>query len=129
MNISLFPVYSKVAEPTAVPQKLRQRLPSGWQLSEHQVKTYDTLLNRQVEVVFNTALTGDGKSLAAYLPVLINNYHAFGMYPTIELSRDQARQFILLPVKTKGLGTEYTVADNPGGQPCTEENGMPRQRS
>jgi CRISPR-associated endonuclease/helicase Cas3 len=46
-----------------------------------------------VQVIFNTALTGDGKSLAAYLPALINNHRAFGMYPTIELSRDQARQF------------------------------------
>ena len=36
---------------------------------------------------------------------------------------------ILLPVKPRGLGTEYPVADNPGGQPCTEETGMPRPRS
>jgi CRISPR-associated endonuclease/helicase Cas3 len=93
MNVRLLPVHAKVADTTTMPLELRQRLPSGWQLSEHQVKTYEALLNRQAEVVFNTALTGDGKSLAAYLPVLINDYHAFGMYPTIELSRDQARQF------------------------------------
>jgi CRISPR-associated endonuclease/helicase Cas3 len=37
-------------------------------------------------------MTGDGKSLACYLPVLLDNHHAFGIYPTIELSRDQARQ-------------------------------------
>jgi hypothetical protein len=55
MNIRLFPVYSRVAEPTVLPQQLRQRLPSGWQLSEHQVKTYEALLNQQAEVVFNTA--------------------------------------------------------------------------
>jgi hypothetical protein len=34
--------------------------------------------------------------------------------------------FILLPVKTEGLGTEYTVADTEGGQPCTDGNGMPK---
>src|SRR5882724_8906910 len=93
MNIHLSPVYSRVVEPTALPQQLRQRLPSGWQLSEHQIRTYEALLDPRIEVIFNTALTGDGKSLAVYLPVLINDYHTFGMYPTIELSRDQARQF------------------------------------
>jgi CRISPR-associated endonuclease/helicase Cas3 len=39
-------------------------------------------------------MTGDGKSLAAYLPTLVrSHHHAFAMYPTIELSRDQQRQF------------------------------------
>jgi hypothetical protein len=61
MNVRLFPVYSRIAEPTTLPQQLRQRLPSGWQLSEHQVKTYEALLDSRTQVLFNTALTGDGK--------------------------------------------------------------------
>jgi len=93
MKVRLMPVYSILADATTMPLELQQRLPSGWQLSEHQVRTYQALLDPSSEVIFNTALTGDGKSLAAYLPVLNNGHHAFGMYPTIELSRDQARQF------------------------------------
>jgi len=34
--------------------------------------------------------------------------------------------FILLPIKTRCPGTEYTVADLTGGQPCTDGHGMPR---
>ena len=36
--------------------------------------------------------------------------------------------FILLPIKTGGSGTEYTVADRKGGQPCNDGNGMPKRR-
>jgi hypothetical protein len=36
---------------------------------------------------------------------------------------------ILLPVKTRGPGTEYTGADTEeGGQPCTDGNGMPKSK-
>src|SRR6266545_7885962 len=35
---------------------------------------------------------------------------------------------IVLPVKTSGPGTEYTVADTKGGQPCTAGNGMPQPK-
>jgi hypothetical protein len=35
---------------------------------------------------------------------------------------------ILLPIKTWGFGTEYTVADTEGGQPCTDGNGMPKPK-
>jgi hypothetical protein len=35
---------------------------------------------------------------------------------------------IVLPVKTSGPGTEYTVADTNGGQPCTDGNGRPKPR-
>ncbi|MBK8048903.1 MAG: type I-D CRISPR-associated helicase Cas3' [Anaerolineales bacterium] len=42
----------------------------------------------------NTAITGDGKSLAGQLPSLIGgwNHKLFAMYPTNELIRDQMRQ-------------------------------------
>lgn len=94
MWVRTLPVYSKLAEPGDVPPELAARLPAGWRLSQHQVETYKALTQGDAEVVFNTAMTGDGKSLAAYLPVLTSaQFHAFGMYPTIELTRDQERQF------------------------------------
>lgn len=93
VQIQILPVYSRIANSTDVPSHVAKQLPPGWQLSEHQIRTYNALLRGDTEVVFNTAMTGDGKSLAAYLPALIDGYHAFGMYPTIELSRDQERQF------------------------------------
>ncbi len=94
MQINLLPVYSKLANTDDVPREVAARLPHGLQLSQHQVETYQALLETEVDVVINTAMTGDGKSLAAYLPTLVNlRRHAFGMYPTIELSRDQQRQF------------------------------------
>lgn len=94
MQINLLPVYSKLAESDEIPGVLTSALPQSTQLSQHQVETYKKLINRDVDVVINTAMTGDGKSLAAYLPTLTQHRrHAFAMYPTIELSRDQQKQF------------------------------------
>ncbi len=94
MEVQLLPVYSKLAKSDGVPSELTAALPRGTLLSQHQVETYKNLVNRDVDVVINTAMTGDGKSLAAYLPTLTHSrHHAFAMYPTIELSRDQQRQF------------------------------------
>ena len=94
MQIKLLPVYSKLAKSDSVPYELIKALPQGTQLSQHQVETYKELMNWDADVVINTAMTGDGKSLAAYLPTLTHSrHHAFAMYPTIELSRDQQRQF------------------------------------
>jgi CRISPR-associated endonuclease/helicase Cas3 len=94
MQITTLPVYSKLADETKLPREIVQRLPKGWQLSEHQLETYKALIDPTIDVVINTAMTGDGKSLAAYLPTLVlRDHRAFGMYPTIELSRDQERQF------------------------------------
>jgi CRISPR-associated endonuclease/helicase Cas3 len=44
------------------------------------------------DIIFNTAATGDGKSLAAYLPGLPDrSFRIVGLYPTIELVEDQNR--------------------------------------
>lgn len=94
MQIQLLPVYSRLAKPDDIPGELTVALPERTQLSQHQLETYEKLMGRDVDVVINTAMTGDGKSLAAYLPTLTRlHHHAFAMYPTIELSRDQQRQF------------------------------------
>ncbi|MBI4673591.1 MAG: type I-D CRISPR-associated helicase Cas3' [Chloroflexi bacterium] len=94
MKLTTLPVYSKLAADEDVPEKVRAKLPRDWRLSQHQVDTYNALTDSDYDVVFNTAMTGDGKSLAAYLPVLTDErQHVFGMYPTNELLRDQGRQF------------------------------------
>ncbi|MCM1984441.1 type I-D CRISPR-associated helicase Cas3' [Lyngbya confervoides] len=58
----------------------------------HQTETVRALGDPAVDVVINTAMTGDGKSLAAYWPVLQGQCSAVGLYPTNELARDQELQ-------------------------------------
>lgn len=63
------------------------------QLVTHQKEVWDAIKNYQV--VFDTALTGDGKTLAALLPAF-DKTSGLGKglfnYPTNELIRDQGRQ-------------------------------------
>jgi CRISPR-associated endonuclease/helicase Cas3 len=101
MNIQTLPVYSKLADEAEVRQLgLWEKLPinpdgSRWRLSQHQVETYKALVDPNgPAVIFNTAMTGDGKSLAGQLPSLVKGWHLplFAMYPTNELIRDQLRQ-------------------------------------
>jgi CRISPR-associated endonuclease/helicase Cas3 len=89
MRVSLLPVLSQLADPAAVPSEVAERLPSGWQLSQHQLDTYHALIDDTVDVVINTAMTGDGKSLAGLLPLLVQRYPTLALYPTNELIRDQ----------------------------------------
>ncbi|MGB6016209.1 MAG: type I-D CRISPR-associated helicase Cas3' [Nodosilinea sp.] len=87
-SIQLKPVYSCPA--TDIPSGIQ--LPRGWQLSWHQVETLKALRDPDVDVVFNTAMTGDGKSLAAYLEVLQGQCFAIALYPTNALASDQEAQ-------------------------------------
>lgn len=59
------------------------------QLLRHQAATWEAFHDPTVDVIFNTAMTGDGKSLAAYMPVFIDEKAAIAMYPTNELIQDQ----------------------------------------
>ncbi len=86
-SIKVLPVYSKLSQSDPVAD-----IPIGLSLREHQVKTFDAIRDPDVDVVFNTAMTGDGKSLAAYLPTLVDNRRVLAMYPTNELIRDQRDQ-------------------------------------
>ena len=95
MQIKTMPVYSKVADAADVPPEILDRQPTGWHPSQHQVETYHALTKGDANVIFNTALTGDGKSLAGQLPLLIDSSGSrvlMAMYPTNELIRDQERQ-------------------------------------
>lgn len=86
-SIQLKAVYSQT-----VPTPDGVKLPENWSLSWHQLETLKALRDPNIDVVFNTAMTGDGKSLAAYLEVLQGEFSAIGLYPTNELARDQERQ-------------------------------------
>ncbi len=62
-------------------------------LSSHQAQTYKHITQSDADIIFNTSATGDGKSLAAYLPGLLNSqFRTMGLYPTIELVEDQTKQ-------------------------------------
>jgi CRISPR-associated endonuclease/helicase Cas3 len=87
-RITLKPVYSCPASETPKDVKL----PDGWSLSWHQVATLEAIRDPSIDVIFNTAMTGDGKSLAAYLETLLTDFLAIGLYPTNELARDQETQ-------------------------------------
>jgi CRISPR-associated endonuclease/helicase Cas3 len=86
-KIVLKPVYSETVK---TPQGIE--IPDGWRLAWHQLETFRALQDPDIDVVFNTAMTGDGKSLAAYLGVLQGNTEAIALYPTNELARDQENQ-------------------------------------
>ncbi|MBE9107416.1 type I-D CRISPR-associated helicase Cas3', partial [Nostoc cf. edaphicum LEGE 07299] len=84
MKIKLLSTWSKYSQ-TSV---------SNIQLVTHQQEVWDAIKNYQV--VFDTALTGDGKTLAALLPAFYERELGLGQslfnYPTNELIRDQAKQ-------------------------------------
>jgi CRISPR-associated endonuclease/helicase Cas3 len=85
-------------------------------LLTHQVATWKAILDPDVDVVFNTAMTGDGKSLAAYLPAFQDRKHIIAMYPTNELIQDQhaalpnyeQRLKIQMPANALMYGAEIT---------------------
>jgi len=95
MRITTLPVYSKLADPAevAAERRLAERLPKDWQLSQHQLETYRALCDTDSRVVINTAMTGDGKSLAGLLPLLAKHRHhgMLALFPTNELIQDQFR--------------------------------------
>lgn len=92
MRITTLPVYSKLSADSAIPAAVKQRLPPGVRLSQHQIETFQALVSGQYDVVINTAMTGDGKSLAGQLQTLVNGRSLLMMYPTNELVRDQEMQ-------------------------------------
>ncbi|MBE9256834.1 type I-D CRISPR-associated helicase Cas3' [Dolichospermum sp. LEGE 00246] len=105
MKVSLLPQYSKLNPgvgtcPLQCIQtcKVKQQAPNFGEgdhcpLSSHQAETYAAITNSDADIIFNKSATGDGKSLAAYLVSLLNNWlRVIGLYPTIELVTDQERQ-------------------------------------
>lgn len=77
MRINLLPSYSLLAEGNS-------------QLSWHQEATKEAIADPNIDIVINTAVTGDGKSYAAF--GAYPDGGVLAMYPTNELVRDQERQ-------------------------------------
>jgi hypothetical protein len=101
MQVRLKPVYSKLAIPANSRHWGSAKLPvSADGTSLAAVTTSggyisSTDCSRRAGCgIFNTAMTGDGKSLAGQLPSLVNGWRRklFAMYPTNELIRDQLKQ-------------------------------------
>jgi len=62
-------------------------------LSSHQAQTWLQVTSGTADIIFNKSATGDGKSLGASLPSLLDaNTRMMGCYPTIELVEDQTEQ-------------------------------------
>lgn len=85
---TLKPVYSCPATKLTAGVKL----PPGWTLAWHQAATLEAVRDPNIDVIINIALTGDGKSLSAYLDSLQGQTRSLGLYPTNELARDQEGQ-------------------------------------
>ncbi len=60
LRLDILPVYSEY-HPTVSFGSTR--------LLRHQVETFEAFNDPNVDVIFNMAMTGDGKSLGGYLPV------------------------------------------------------------
>ncbi|MCP6760883.1 MAG: type I-D CRISPR-associated helicase Cas3' [Fischerella sp. CENA71] len=91
-SISLKPVYSQT-----VPTPNGVNLPDGLSLVWHQVETLKALQHPDNDVVIDVAMTGDGKTLIAYLQSLQGETpegfcYTIALYPTNELARDQEAQ-------------------------------------
>ncbi|MGK7929791.1 MAG: type I-D CRISPR-associated helicase Cas3' [Spirulina sp.] len=83
----------KVCEAAPEHPKLQPASDRTCPLSLHQAQTYAETVLGDAEIIFNTSATGDGKSLAAYLPGLLEpKYRILALYPTIELIDDQETQ-------------------------------------
>jgi CRISPR-associated endonuclease/helicase Cas3 len=94
LSIKLGPVYSCLASSEDVQGLDLTKLPVQWRdrLRQHQAQTWQAYEDPTIDVIFNTALTGDGKSLAGQIPMLVADRRALLMYPTNELIRDQEKQ-------------------------------------
>lgn len=95
-HIIIMSAYSiKLKSVYSCPVKERPKgvqMPPGWSLSWHQAATWEAVRDSNIDVIFNIAMTSDGKSLAAYLDTLQGYCSAIGLYPTNELARDQETQ-------------------------------------
>lgn len=84
LKISILPVYSEqYSGPNHQIGSIR--------LLKHQAETLAAFNDPEIDVIFNVAMTGDGKSLAAYLPAFQQQKNIIAMYPTNELVQDQYR--------------------------------------
>lgn len=89
ISLKLGPLYSRLTEPADLQSLPIEKLPPDYVLRRHQALTWQAFNDPDVDVIFDTALTGDGKSLAGQLPMLTQNKLALLLYPTNEFITDQ----------------------------------------
>jgi CRISPR-associated endonuclease/helicase Cas3 len=92
LKVTLGPVYSRLADKDDTQGLDMARLPDQLQLRRHQARTWQAYRKGEIEVIFDTALTSDGKSLAGQLPMYMDDAKTLLLYPTNELIRDQLQQ-------------------------------------
>lgn len=86
-------------------------------LLTHQVDTLNAFNDADVDVIINTAMTGDGKSLAAYLAALCDGKSVVAMYPTNELIVDQ---YAALPRYSQQLQVRLPACDTMYSEKITQ---------
>jgi CRISPR-associated endonuclease/helicase Cas3 len=99
LSLRVLPVYSAYHSDAQI---------GAVRLLHHQVETWDAFRDPAVDAVFNVAMTGDGKSLAAYLPAFQERQNVIAMYPTNELALDQ---FAALDHYERTLGLRLARSD------------------
>jgi CRISPR-associated endonuclease/helicase Cas3 len=82
LHLHILPVYSEYHSTEQIGEQ---------RLLKHQVETLQAFNDVDVDVIINTAMTGDGKSLAGYLSAFQQQQPIIAMYPTNELIKDQFR--------------------------------------
>ncbi len=82
ISISILPVYSELHPTEAI---------GSMPLLKHQVETLQAFRNSDIDVIFNTAMTGDGKSLAAYLPAFQDHKHVGMSNVSVSVCRTMIR--------------------------------------
>lgn len=122
MSIRLGPVYSRLASADDLKELNIAGLPSTYKLRYHQAQTWQKFTNSDAEVIFDTALTGDGKSLAGQLPMLADSKYALLLYPTNELIKDQVKQ-VERYIHDFGLSSNYQTLYSEAITDEIEKNG------
>src|SRR6266568_5394795 len=80
LGLDILPVYSEYHSTYHI---------GSTRLLKHQVETFEAYKDPNVDVIFNMAMTGDGKSLGGYLAAFRERKSVIAMYPTNELIQDQ----------------------------------------
>lgn len=91
IEINILPTYCELADDAEL-EIFKNKLPKDFKPFKHQLETYKAYNNKDITVIFNTSMTGAGKSFAGFLPLIDDNY-LIASYPTNELISDQLKNF------------------------------------
>lgn len=108
LSLRLGPVYSCLAAQKDLQDLNVNAVPTSYKLRLHQAQTWQAFEKGEADVIFDTALTGDGKSLGGQLPMLVTDCRALLLYPTNELIKDQEKQ-VARYINDFGLVKDYKV--------------------